>query len=108
MNVKNEAQSLHNKALQICREIRQDEWRLIEVLQKIDRIKGYKYFGSASLFQYAISHLGLSEAQAYSYISVARKAREVQELELALRGQTLSVSKSSRLVSALTMENAAQ
>jgi hypothetical protein len=100
------AESLHQQALHICRHIRQSEFQLIEVLQKIDASKAFKHFGSASLFQYATSYLDLTGAQAYGYISVARKSREVSELGLAIKDQRLSVSKVSRMVAALNKENA--
>ncbi len=100
-------QALHDEALEICTRLKHDEGMLIEVLQKIDHAKLYKKFQRSSLFKYAVHELKLSEPVAYGFISVARKAKEIPGLKAAIQGGRLSVSKASRIVSALTPQNAA-
>ena len=99
-------QTLHERALGLSREFRKLESELILVLQEIDQLKLHKRLGYSSLFTYTVGALGLSESTAYSFISVARKAQEVPELKEAILTQQLSVAKASRLVSAISPENA--
>jgi hypothetical protein len=60
------------------------------------------------MFKYAVQELQLSEAVAYSFILVARKAVEVPALEKAIRDEVISVSKASRISSLLSEANAAE
>jgi hypothetical protein len=98
--------ALHQRALDLSRELGHLEWQLIEVLQKIDQTKLYKTLGHSSLFQYAVNALNLSESVAYCFISVARKSAVELQLKTAIQNKTLSVSKASRMVPALTNQNA--
>jgi hypothetical protein len=102
----NEQKSIHERALFLCREYRRLEWPIVEVLQRIDRSKLFKKLGYASLFQYAVTELRFSEAVAYYFISVARKAAEIPALKTALENQRLSVAKAGRIVAALSAGNA--
>jgi hypothetical protein len=101
-----EHELLHKTAIDLCRRYRELEWPIVEILQKIDRLKVYRHLGAASLFQYAMRFLGLSEAMAYSFITVARKSAELPELGEVIKNQTLSVAKASRITAVLKPENA--
>lgn len=97
---------LHQTALRLSRKHRELEARLCECLRKIDQTKLFKKLGHPSLFVYATCELGLTEAIAYAFISVARKSNEIPELKAAVESKALTVAKASRLVSALTAKNA--
>lgn len=103
-----EQKSLHQRAVGLCRRHREVEWQIIEILQRIEESKLYLKLEVTSLFQYAVRFLDLSEAAAYTLINLARKCRTVPKLEEALRGQSLSVSKAARIVSAVNPENSAE
>ena len=98
--------SLHLRALELCAKHRRVEAMLIVVLREIDKTKLFKKLGQPSLFGYAIRILGLSESVAYAFIAVARKCEESAPLRAAIETQSLTVAKASRIVSALTLENA--
>src|ERR1051325_10823507 len=98
MNLSLEQSRLHERAVTLSREHRRIEWQLVETLEAIDRMKLHHLLGYSSSFQYCVHLLGLSESVAYSFISVARKWREVPELREALRAERLTVSKASRMV----------
>jgi 5-methylcytosine-specific restriction endonuclease McrA len=102
-----EQELLHKSAVKLCVQYRSLEWPIIEILQKVDRSKLYLSFELTSLFQYAVRVLGLSEAVAYSFIAVGRKAKQISELKIALSSETLSCAKASRMVSVLNRQNAA-
>jgi hypothetical protein len=99
-------QALFNRAQEIKRGQLKLEFDFITVLDQIDQRRCYRKLGFSSLFVYAVNALDLTEAVAYSYITVARKARGIPDLKEALRTQTISVAKASRIVSTLTCENA--
>jgi 5-methylcytosine-specific restriction endonuclease McrA len=99
-------QALHERALQLSQRHRQTECLLIETLDEIDQLKLYRTLGYSSLFTYAVGALGFSEAVAYSFITVARKTRELSLLKEAIQDEKLSVAKASRIISALTPKNA--
>ena len=101
---KNQAQyfrSLHLEALNVCRRLEREEYHLIEILQKIEHEKVYRFLGYKSLIQYAVIGLKLSKDRAYNFITVARKAREVDRLQVALRENKITLSKAKRISSVL-------
>jgi len=59
----------------------------------------------ASLFEYGVKALGLSEANTYAFIQVARAAREVPALKAAIQTGNLTVSKAKRIAPVITREN---
>ncbi len=98
--------ALHNEATTVCTRIQGDEAYLIQILQKIEHTKLYKKFHRPSLFAYALHELKLTRTTAYSFISVARKAKEIPRLHEAIQKSEFSVAKASRIVAALTRKNA--
>ena len=96
---------LHQQALKIAEQFRKTESELLDILQKIDKQRVYSQLGFASLFAYAIGALKLSEAVAYSFIQVARKAKEVPELKQAINQGKLTISKAQRIASVITPGN---
>ena len=95
---------LHKRFLNFREAFGRMEIEFIKILQEVEKTKLYRAFGCASVFQYAVDVITFSESVAYTYILVARKAREFP----ALIESSLSVSKASRIVSALNKENSAQ
>jgi hypothetical protein len=96
---------LHKRALVVTKEMTKYEVELLEILEGIDRRKGFMEFGYSSLFQYVVEELGLSEARAYNFISVTRKSREVPALVESIKKGKLSVSKARKISSVLTKSN---
>src|SRR6187401_1072037 len=90
--------SLHQEALKISKEFRKQEIIMIQILQKIDAHKVFRFIGYKSLFQYALSELKLSKDQVYTFITVARKARSIEKLQKALENGSVSISKARRIV----------
>src|SRR5262245_41289996 len=62
----------------------------------------------SSPFQYAVQELKLSRSVAYYFIGVARKATEIPELKEAIKNESVSVSKATRMISTITAKNARQ
>ena len=108
MQLNSRQETLHQAAVQLFGQHKKIESRLVEVLVEIDQEKIYKKFKRRSLFEYCVSLLGMTEAQAYAFITVARKSNEVPELKNSLRVGQLTVSKASRFVAILSSENAGE
>lgn len=101
-----EQMAIHERALRLAKAHRKIEAQLIHALQEVDRAKIFKKLGQPSLFAYATRVLGLSEPLAYAFITVARKCKEIDQLQAAIDSEQLSVSKAVRITSSLTKESA--
>jgi hypothetical protein len=99
-------QALHSEALVISKRLHQNEVLLIEILQKIDHLKAYRFFGFKSLIQYATIALKLSKDRAYNFITVSRKASQVDKLQKALACGGITLSKAKRISSVINEGNA--
>jgi hypothetical protein len=96
---------LHQKALDAVARLKVSEVHLIAVLQEVDAHRVYRCLGFSSLYRYCTEALGLSEAQAYNYIAVARKAVEVPALKAAVESGEITISKARRITSVINEEN---
>lgn len=96
---------IHEKALAVAKCFRETEAELITVLQSVEEESVYLHQGYPSLFSYAVECLLLSEAVAYNFITVARKARDVPELKEAIQSGHITVSKARKITPVLTKEN---
>ena len=93
-------EKIHQAALQISKEFRSCELRLVEILSEVDAKEVFLHLGFPSLFRYAVDALGLTESIAYALIQVARTAQKVPELKQELE-QGLSVFKAKKICSVL-------
>jgi hypothetical protein len=99
-----ELHSLHNEAVLISKNLQRQEFLMIEILQKIDHKKVYRFLGFKSLFQYATVALKLSESRAYTFILISRKAAKLSKFQESLKNG-LSLSKAKRITSVITPDN---
>ena len=76
---------LHQNALRCSKKYRKAELELLDVLQEINRRKGYVLLGYTSLFTYAVEALGLPAERVYQLNVVAKKCEQVPELKEAIR-----------------------
>ena len=104
--MKSSLETIHQSALLAAAEFKQAEKNLLLALIEVEKSSVHLRMGFSSLFQYAVSSLDLSEAVAFNAISVARKMREVPELENEVA--SIGVSKLRKIVSVLTPLNQAE
>lgn len=97
---------IYNRALKLSRTYRKIEQQIIEILIQVEETKLYRILNKPSMFLYATELLNLSEAVAFSLISVAGKARAVPALREAIAEQKISTSKASRMVAFIGQNNA--
>ncbi len=95
---------IHWRALSAASAFQSGQAGLLHAIMEVDRARLFEKLGCRSAFVYCVKHLRLSEDLACSFISVARKAREVAELARAVQ-DGLSISKAKKLVPFLTEEN---
>jgi len=100
-----QAQRLHRIALAKVKLFKQSQAHLIETLQQIDATKAFQILGYSSLFNYSVKALGLSESMAYNFMAVSRKAKQVPELNEAIKKGELTVNKARRISSVITSSN---
>ena len=96
---------LHQEALEEVRTFHRSESRILDLLQKIDNARLYLEMGYPSLFKYSVGYLKLSEAQAWAFMTVARKSKEVPQLKTQIESGELSVSTAKRIVPVLEQAN---
>ena len=96
---------IDQQALKASKDFRKCESELLEIIMKVDDLKVYRKLGYPSLFQYVVKRLGLSEAQAYSFISVGRKSKEVPQIKEKIKNGELTVSKAKKITSVITAIN---
>ena len=96
---------LHAQALDAARRFKKAEADLVEIFQKIEEGRVFAKMGYASLFEYGVKALGLSEANTYAFIQVGRKSKTVPALQEAIRSGSLTLSKAKKIVSVITPEN---
>lgn len=98
--------AIHQRAMYLSRRHRALEAELIATLREVADEQIHRRLEYTSLVKYAVDALGLSEAVAVAFVTVARKSADVSELSAAIRTGELSVSTASRMTSVITSENA--
>ncbi|MBX3019978.1 MAG: HNH endonuclease [Bdellovibrionaceae bacterium] len=96
---------LHLKTKSVAKTYLQIEADLVALLIEMDRRRAFRDLGYASLFQYCVLELKLSEAVTSAFITVSRKAAVVPDLMEALETQILTVSKAAKITSALDIQH---
>lgn len=101
-----EDEVIHKETVENAKAFHSSEKYLLNSLEKVDDRKIWRHFGHASLFEYCMRTLKLSEGNACGFITVMRKAKEVPALKKALEEGTLTVSSSKRITRIINGENA--
>lgn len=97
--------SLHKKTLGVAKDFKRSERQLIELLNEIDRTRGFVALGYASMRSYCVGPLGLSDFQAYSLVGIARKSRECPAILEHIDRGSLSVSHATLLLKVMSKNN---
>ena len=100
--------ALHERALAIAQSYRRSESELLDIIQKLDDKKVFRALGYSSLFQYCLDELKLSEANSYSFIRVARKAKTIPEMKQEIKNGNLTVSKAQKVVAIVNNKNVSE
>lgn len=90
-------EQLHILARNLVREERERLLELLEVLAAIDERRAYREFHCASLYEYCVATLGLSEAAAYRRIRAVRAIRLFPPIAVLLREGRLTLETATLL-----------
>lgn len=101
-------QNIHERALEVVGRYLRSETEVITILQELDAGKKYLEKDCRSLFEYATRFLKLSEAVAYTFINVGRKAKEVPALQTAIESKEITVSTARKIASVINAENSTE
>src|SRR5665213_4186906 len=97
---------VHEECMKLCHGYVRREAPIVVQLQLVGETKLYKELEMRNLFSYAVKICGLSEGAAYTFIAVGKKAKLYPCLQEAIVCRSLSVSKTIRIVSIISAENA--
>lgn len=103
-----EENRIHDEAQARAKNHKAAEFAVIEIIQVIDQSKFFKKLGYPSLHSYVVQHMGYTQAVSGILISVARKARQIPHLQIALQKSELTASKAHKLVAAISQANAVE
>lgn len=95
----------HQRALACARRYLVAEADLLVAIVEVDRLRIYEAFHYTHLTPYCVKELGLSEDVAACFVRVARKGREVPELQEAVSDGRLTVTKAKAIASVITPDS---
>jgi hypothetical protein len=98
-------QALHEQAVEASQSFLRAERKLIGLLQEIDDLRGYRELDCKSLHEYATRALKLSDAVAYTLITLARKSKTVPALKDKIESEALTISNARMIAPILTPAN---
>ena len=97
--------ALHEKAKGLAADYLRTEGELLATLIQMHTARAFAVLNFQGIFDYCVGALGLSEAQAYYFKSVAVKSREVPQISEAVTHGQLTLSQARRIVPVITQEN---
>ncbi len=103
--MKCELNQLRTLAREVAARYNKDEADLMKIIKNVYQSKAFYKWGFASLFEYCVQELKLSEANTSNFSAVAKKAKEVPALVSAVEAGELSISKARKIVPVVTKEN---
>lgn len=100
-----EIDRVHQRAVSAVKNLKRCEREVIDALIEVDEKRVFKEMGYSSLHDYCVMALNLSHDQAYTYIGIARKSREVPELRQLVNDGSIHLTNAKKIVRVLTPEN---
>ncbi len=96
---------IHEEAVCVAKNIKEDYQKLFEALLKVEGHRIYEQFEVPSLYIYCVELLELSPQITKDFICVVRKSFEVPALSAAVRSGKLTISKARKICSVLEVGN---
>ena len=103
--VMTQTQQIHETALVAAKDFKKGESQLLQALLDVDRERVYDQMAYSSFHTYCVEALSLSDTQAYTYVGITRKMREVPELKVMIDKGEIHTTNARRVVSHLTPSN---
>jgi len=100
-----EIDTIHERAVLAARQFKRSEKELLDAIIDVERRRVWQWKAYPSLHAYCVNSLRLTDAQAYSFIGVARKSREVPELRTLVSNGDIPLTNARRIVPVLDQTN---
>ena len=97
---------IHELAKIAARNHARSEWEAIEALMQVYVEKVHKSVDRPNLYTYAVEEMKLSEGTAYAMAAIAKRCLKIPEIMPALKARKVTANKLSRMLSAMTKDNA--
>ena len=98
-------QQIHETAVVAARDFKKGESQLLQALLDVDKERVYGRMAYSSFHTYCVEALFLSDTQAYTYVGITRKMREVPELKVMIDKGEIHTTNARRVVPHLTPSN---
>lgn len=98
---------IHHRAVLAVQCLKRGEKEVIDALMEVDTHRVFREVGYSTLHDYCVMELKLSHDQAYTYIGISRKSREVPELRTLLNKGEIHLTNARTIVPVLTQQNKA-
>ncbi len=98
-------QQIHEMAVVAAKEFKNGESQLLQALMDVDKKRVYDRMAYSSFHTYCVEALHLSATQAYTYIGITRKMKEVPELKVMIDTGEIHTTNARRVVPHLTPAN---
>jgi hypothetical protein len=96
---------IHERALRRGKNYLKSEFELLESIQEVDEHEIYFDYHCRNLHVYVSTLMGLGDAVASNFITVARKAQEVPALQEVIKSGKLQVQKARKITPVLNNDN---
>jgi len=97
---------IHQKLIQAVKNLRKNEAEILDLIAQADQIKDFLMLMQyPSLFSYCVKEVGLTDAEAYNFLALYKKSKEIPALTEAIQSGEVSVSKLRHICPVINQEN---
>ncbi len=99
-------QIIHQKLVQAVKNLRKNEAEILDLIAQADQTKDFLMLVQyPSLFSYCVKEIGLTEAEAWNFLALYKRSKEIPALTEAIQSGEVSVSKLRHICPVITTEN---
>jgi len=99
-------QIIHQKLVQAVKNLRKNEAEILDLIAQADQTKDFLMLMQyPSLFSYCVKEVGLTDAEAYNFLALYKKSKEIPALTEAIQSGEVSVSKLRHICPVINQEN---
>ncbi|MBW7874674.1 MAG: HNH endonuclease [Candidatus Cloacimonetes bacterium] len=97
---------IHQKLVQAVKNLRNNEAEILDLIAQADQTKDFLMLMQyPSLFSYCVKGIGLTDAEAYNFLALYKKSKEIPALTEAIQSGAVSVSKLRHVCPVINQEN---
>ncbi|MBW7875907.1 MAG: HNH endonuclease [Candidatus Cloacimonetes bacterium] len=97
---------IHQKLVQAVKNLRKNEAEILDLIAQADQTKDFLMLMQyPSLFSYCVKEVGLTDAEAYNFLALYKKSKEIPALTEAIQSGEVSVSKLRHICPVINQEN---